>query len=262
MLAVGAQPDLVLGGQLLATALSADGNVFVAGGVYFKMQLGNVVLTPLHTSGDGFVAKYSPTTGFVWAVSFASAATATNGGGEHQHRVCGPARRQRRNRAVQRRLHYQSRLRKRHPARQSPLPAPALRVVSGVRPTRLQPRGRQRRNHRPQRAVPRRAGQQQGPQTGEQRQPQPAAGVSGAADVLEAAGRRSRISTAGERSGPKRELPSGRPGRCVGERSVKVTGQSAFVKAFEHEGPIVEVGASLVLWHPQKVQRLLSALYR
>ena len=69
--------------------------------------------------------------------------------------------------------------------------------------------------------------------------------VSGSADVLEEAGRRNGISTAGERSGPKRELPSGRPGRCVGERSVKVTGQSAFIKTFEHEGPIVEVGAGM-----------------
>ena len=57
--------------------------------------------------------------------------------------------------------------------------------------------------------------------------------------------RRNGVGTARERSGPKRELPSGWPGRCVGERGVKVAGQSAFVKTFEHGGPIVEVGAGI-----------------
>ena len=71
-LAVGAQPDPALGGKILATALDADGNVFVVGQVYIKMQLGSLVLAPPYTDGDGFVAKYSPASGFVWAVSFGS----------------------------------------------------------------------------------------------------------------------------------------------------------------------------------------------
>ena len=71
-LAVGARPDPVLSGRILATALDADGNVFVAGEVDFKMQLGSIVLAPPYTNGDCFVAKYNPATGFVWAVSFAS----------------------------------------------------------------------------------------------------------------------------------------------------------------------------------------------
>ena len=58
-------------------------------------------------------------------------------------------------------------------------------------------------------------------------------------------GDRNGVGTAGERSGPKRELPSGRPGRCVGERGVKVAVQSAFVKTFEHEGTIVEAGGGI-----------------
>ena len=71
-LAVGAQPDPALGGEVQATALDADGNVFVVGKVYIKMQLGSIVLAPPYTDGDCFVAKYSPTTGFVWAVAFGS----------------------------------------------------------------------------------------------------------------------------------------------------------------------------------------------
>ena len=44
----------------------------------------------------------------------------------------------------------------------------------------------------------------------------------------------------------KRELPGGRPGRCgVGQNGTKAFGWGGFVKVFEHEGGMFEVGAGI-----------------